>query len=184
MTATKQASASRGAIVGDFDPPVWDDYQLLPSARTIGANQPTYAAFGTSLYAWRMAAGSEIYSDADQFPHQWDLSPYRPHVHFSSDNGGTGNIVFEQVSRTRARDGAWSAELTRTATWTGTLAPFAGGALNLWTGDGDAPSVVGTSMLFKARLRLVSKTFAGNIFLDGWDIHIRKNRSGTQTELS
>lgn len=41
----------------------------------------------------------------------------------------------------------------------------------------------GPSHLYKSRLRLVSATFTGNIFLDGWDIHIRKNRAGTTTEF-
>lgn len=183
MTGSVIALDSRGAEVGTYDPVKWDDHLLLPSARTIGANQPTYAAFGTSLYAWRFAAGDMIYADAAQFPHSWDFSPIRQHVHFSSDNGGTGDIVFESIYRTRSVMGAWSAEATKTVTWSGTLAAFAGGVADLWTGDGDVISNSGPSMLFKARLRLVSKTFAGNVFLDGWDIHLRRNRAGTTGEF-
>lgn len=129
------------------------------------------------------SAGNMIYSDAAQLPHSWDFSPIRQHVHFSSLNGGTGNMVWEEIYRTRPVMGSWSAEVTKTVTWTGTLAAGDGSVADLWTGDGNAIADAGPSHLYKSRLRLVSATFTGDIFLDGWDIHIRKNRAGTSTEF-
>lgn len=184
MTGHVSAAAKAGAYVETYDPAKWDDHLLLPQARLIGATQPTYSAFGTSLYGWAFAAGDLMYVDAAQFPHSWDFSPIRQHVHFSSDNGGTGNIVWEAIYSTRSVNGSWSAELTRTVTWSGTLAAFAGSVADLWTGDGDAVANPGPSMLMKGRLRLVSKTFAGRVFLDGWDVHLRRNRAGTVGEFN
>lgn len=79
--------------------------------------------------------------------------------------------------------GTWSAEVTKTGTWTGTLTAREGDIAEFWTGDGEVISGAGTSMLIGARLRLVSKTFAGNVFVDGWDCHYRKNRAGTTGEF-
>lgn len=184
MTALVNADATKGAEVETYSPERWDDHLLLPQARLIGATQPTYSSFGTSLYGWEFAAGDLMYVDAAQFPHSWDFSPIRPHVHFSSNNGGTGNIVWEMIYATRSVSGVWSAELTRSVTWSGTLAAFAGSVADLWTGEGDAVANPGPSMLMKGRLRLVSKTFSGRVFLDGWDVHLRRNRAGTVGEFN
>lgn len=92
-------------------------------------------------------------------------------------------MVWEMIHRTRTVTGSWSAEVTRSVTWSGTLGVEEGSVADLWTGDGEAAPATGPSMLLKGRLRLVSATFTGDIFLDGWDIHIRKNRAGTTTEF-
>lgn len=52
----------------------------------------------------------------------------------------------------------------------------------VWAGD--AVANPGPSKLLKGRLRLVSKTFTGNVFLDGWDVHLRRNRAGTVGEFN
>lgn len=177
-----QADPAKGAMVDEFHPSRWGDMQWLGRARTTGPNIPSLVAVGT-LYSYRMAAHDRLYLVDGQIDHDWDFSPIRPHVHFSSDNGGSGNIVWELIYSHKTVSGTWSAEVTRSITWTGTLAAGAGAVADFWTGDGEVIANAGPSHLFRAQLRLVSKTFAGNVFLDGWDAHYRKNRAGTNSEF-
>jgi len=183
MTASVIAKATRGAEVGVYDPVKWGDFQMLSSAKTLGPNVPVLTAFGATMFAYKFAVGDILYLVDGQFDHDWDFSPIRPHMHFSSDNGGTGNIVWEMIYSYRTVFGTWSADVTDSITWSGTLAAGAGSVADFWTGDGDVITSPTPSLLMRARIKLVSKTFAGNVFLDGWDCHYRKNRSGTDSEF-
>jgi hypothetical protein len=171
-----------GEWVGDLLP--WDDMRHITGLRLTGANTPTYATFGTSMFGWRFAAGDLLSADSEQMPHSWAGTPIRPHVHFGSDNGGTGNIVWEvKISTRPAKTGAWSAEQTITKTWTGTLAAMGVDAIDLWDSPGVTLVDTGASTLMKMRIRMVSKTFTGNVFLDGFDSHIQHKRLGTISEF-
>lgn len=188
VTVTGAAEASvlqknlAGEWVGDLLP--WDDMRHITAAKTTGANVPSYAAFGTSMYGWRFAAGDLLSCDSEQIPHIWAGTPIRPHVHFSSDNGGTGNVVWEvKIASRPAASGAWSSEQTVTKTWTGTLAAYGTAVLGLWDSPGVTLADTGPSTILKMRIRMVSKTFTGNVFLDGFDSHIQVKRLGTINEF-
>ena len=161
----------------------WNDLLFLRSAKA-GASAPTYAQFGTSAFwCWKMVAGDIFYHDDGQMPHSWDLSPIRPHMHFSSDNGGTGSITMEHRIMSKPADtGAWSAESISTKTWTGTLAAGAGTVMDLFDGSGYQPPSPGPSTMIKAVLTMLAKTFTGNIVIDGWDAHYKSGSFGTLTE--
>ena len=189
----KRSSATIGSIfvkpfrfpmASDIVIDVWDDIPFLRGSK-VGASAPTYAQFGaTAFWGWRMAAGNIFYHDDGQMPHSWDLGEIRPHIHFSSDNGGTGAFTMEFRIMTRpAASGSWSTETVATKSWTGTLAAGAGGMLDLYDGTGFQPASPGPSTLFKCVLTMTAKTFTGNIFIDGWDGHYKRNRLGTDTEF-
>ena len=192
MRATKQFS-SPGPFVGDqgsgpnwYDPERFTDLSFLLPARTGGSNQPTFAAITGRLFSWRFVANDYLQFNSAQMPHSWDLGLIFPHVHFSSDTGGTGNITFRQSLYSRpAGSGQWSVENTVDKTWTGTLPALGCGVLDLWDGAGYQPVFgnAGTSTIFGGRLTLLSKTIAGNVFVDAWDAHFNQNRSGTLTQF-
>jgi len=173
----------RYPMASDIVIDVWEDMPFLRGSK-VGASAPTYAQFGaTAFWGWKMASGNIFYHDDGQINHKWNLEAIRPHLHFSSDNGGTGSVTFEHRIMSRpASGGAWSAEVVATKSWTGTLAAGAGApVLDLYVGDGFLPASPGPSTLIKAVLTMTAKTFTGNIFIDGWDAHYKLNRLGTPT---
>lgn len=161
----------------------WNDLPFLQSAK-VGVSAPTYAQFGTSAFwCWKMVAGNIFYHDDGQMPHSWDLGPIRPHLHFSSDNGGTGTITIEhQIMSRPAASGIWSASTVAVKVWSGTLAAGEGAILNLYDGGGYQPPSPGPSTMIKAVLTMLTKTFTGNIVIDGWDAHYKSGSFGTLTE--
>lgn len=174
----------RYPMASDIVIDAWDDIPFLRGSK-VGASAPTYAQFGaTAFWGWKMASGNIFYHDDGQINHKWNLEAIRPHLHFSSDNGGAGSVTFEHRIMSRpASGGAWSTEVVATKSWTGTLAAGAGApVLDLYDGDGFLPASPGPSTLIKAVLTMTAKTFTGNIFIDGWDAHYKLNRLGTSTE--
>ena len=178
-----QISPYRFPMANELLNETWNDLPFLRSAK-VGASAPTYARFGTSAFwCWKMAAGNIFYHDDGQMPHSWDLSPIRPHLHFSSDNGGTGSFQMEhRIMSKPAGSGSWSVETVSTKTWTGTLAAGAGTDMDLFDGSGYQPPSPGPSTMIKAVLTMLAKTFTGNIVIDGWDAHYKSGSFGTLTE--
>lgn len=50
-------------------------------------------------------------------------------------------------------------------------------------GSGYAPPSPDASTLFAFSITMATKSFAGNIFIDGWDFRYKANRLGTDTEF-
>lgn len=167
--------------IEDITIDVWKDHQLLGIAKT-GVSAPTFAQFGaTNFWKWRMAAGNIFYADA-QANHDWNLGAIRPHIHFSSDNGGTGDFRIDAIVMSKPpSSGTWSAQTLASKTWSGTLAAGEGAVLELYDGDGYEPPNPDASTLFAFSITMATKSFTGNIFIDGWDFHYGVNRLGTDT---
>lgn len=178
-----QLSPYRFPMANELLNEMWNDLLFLRGAK-VGASAPTYAQFGSSAFwCWKMSAGNIFYHDDGQMPHSWDLGPIRPHLHFSSDNGGTGTITIEHQIRSRpAASGIWSASTVAVKVWSGTLAAGEGAILNLYDGGGYQPPSPGPSTMFKAVLTMLSKSFTGNIVIDGWDAHYKSGSFGTTSE--
>jgi hypothetical protein len=160
---------------------VWKDQQLLGVAK-VGTSAPTFAQFGaTNFWKWKMAAGNIFYADA-QANHDWNLGAIQPHIHFSSDNGGTGDFRIDAIVMSRQpTSGTWSAQTLASKTWSGTLAAGEGSLLDLYNGAGYEPPNPAASTLFAFSITMATKSFTGNIFIDGWDFHYGVNRLGTDT---
>lgn len=169
--------------IEDITIDVWKDQQLLGVAK-VGVSAPTFAQFGaTNFWKWRMAAGNIFYADA-QANHDWNLGAIQPHIHFSSDNGGTGDFRIDAIVMSKPpSSGTWSAQTLASKTWSGTLAAGEGAVLALYDGDGYAPPSPEASTLFAFSITMATKSFTGNIFIDGWDFHYKANRLGTDTEF-
>lgn len=185
--------------VNFFD--VWDDLEMLTSARAASTNSATLNNIGNGVETWTFqpstsgAGANKWLMGQRQITHGWDKGPMQWHVHFSPVTSlvatGTGIVVtWTMVWRTVHPGGAvpWTNESNLTMTFslpTGTM--DAANNYNASVGGNNSDTTFTTafpSTMVLARLELTSITNNGvnqatEAFLNGWDAHMKLRKRGT-----
>lgn len=180
----------------------WDDLEFLTSARAAVSTSAVLADIGNGVETWKFQPSTNGGSPDKwlmcqrQITHGWDKQPIQFHVHFTPVAAltatGTGIVVTWTVVWRSVQPGAalaWTDESNFTMTWTG------GAGVNLATANNYNASVGGNntatavtnpsgSTMILARLELTSVTNNGanqttEIFLNGFDAHMKLRRRGT-----
>jgi hypothetical protein len=191
---TNGVSIAKGAApVLNGTATVWDDVLPTSYLQLTGGAAPNITLVGvsTNLRAQEFpnVSASEEYLPIWQLPHSWkEGSSIVPHLHLYVPDDGTGGdivfgmyYVFSNIGDTSVSEvGPIYATLTRTAN--------AGIAATAIISFGSVSATGKTfSSIFRAkvfRVQAGADTFSGTCWLLSGDLHIEKDKLGTNNELS
>jgi predicted secreted Zn-dependent protease len=184
-----------GTVEFNGDATVWDDYVVpFASAKLKGTKEPKWEPFIGAINQYNFEEGAEQEVGMSiQLPHSWNGTAIHPHIHWSPEDGGTGDVIwvieYTWVNYNATTQYVFPAAvpITTTTTVSGDshkhlITSF--GAITPDSGTTNPQNAVSSILLIRFYRDGTNNndTYDAGAFALSFDIHFEKNTVGSRQE--